>query len=113
MHSQCISFIQPVCSLTLYPRHRWPIIITGVIDELAKINGTLNVTTDVDKLAESKRIISSLAELIHEMRHDRELYTLQDSGLPNDTQHYNDIIEDSHRQLTWFNATWLYAECYL
>lgn len=93
--------------------HRWPTIITGVIDELARINGTLDVNTEADKLAESKQIISTLAELIYEIRHDRELSLLPKSGLPDDIDEYNAIIEAAEPKLKWFNASWLYAECYL
>lgn len=93
--------------------HRWPTIITGVIDELARINGTLDVNAEADKLAESKQIISTLAELIYEIRHDRELSLLPKSGLPDDIDEYNAIIEAAEPKLKWFNASWLYAECYL
>jgi hypothetical protein len=58
---------------TLTDSCRWPTILTGIIDELARINGSLLATEDADKVKESKELISKLAELIYEMRHDREL----------------------------------------
>lgn len=71
---------------------------------------------DADKLKESKAILSSLAELIYEMRHDRELSPLSTTGLPDDTSEYNAAIEEANASgtpLKWFNASWLYAECYM
>lgn len=37
------------------------------------MNGYLLAVENVDKVKESKELISKLAELIYEMRHDREL----------------------------------------
>ncbi|ORY72884.1 DUF89-domain-containing protein [Leucosporidium creatinivorum] len=95
---------------------RWPTILTGIIDELARINGSLLAPEDDDKVKESKELISKLAELIYEMRHDRELPLLPATGLPDDITEYNAELESARSAgtpLRWFNASWLYAECYM
>ncbi|GAA5876907.1 hypothetical protein JCM1840_002700 [Sporobolomyces johnsonii] len=95
---------------------RWPIILTGVVDELARINGTLAGNgDDKDKVTEGKQLINDIGGLIYEMRHDRELPPLQPTGYPDDTSHYNDELAAASPdgKTRWFNASWLYAECYL
>ncbi|KAK4701394.1 damage-control phosphatase, subfamily III, partial [Phenoliferia sp. Uapishka_3] len=94
---------------------RWPTILTGVIDQLATLNGNLLGEDDKDKLAESKEIIQSIAGLIYEMRHDRVLPALPDVGLPSDTSSYNSLLTSFSSTNTnkWFTASWLYAECYM
>ncbi|BGP27397.1 duf89 domain protein [Rhodotorula toruloides] len=96
---------------------RWPVILTGVVDELNKINGTLSGSTDDEqaKLAEGKQLINEISGLIYEMRHDRELSPLPPTGLPDDTAAYNDELAQlaERGQNNWFSAPWLFAECYL
>ncbi|KAK4050006.1 Hairy/enhancer-of-split with YRPW motif protein 2 [Microbotryomycetes sp. JL201] len=98
--------------------HRWPTIVTGIIDQLNKLNNRVHVTHD--EVAEGKRLIEQLAKLVYEMRHDRALAPLQVTGnrttYPDDLDQYNDEIEHaetSGSRLTWFSASWLFAECYL
>ncbi|KAK4330351.1 putative Damage-control phosphatase [Rhodotorula toruloides] len=96
---------------------RWPIILTGVVDELNKIDGALSASTDDEqaKLAEGKQLINEISGLIYEMRHDRELSPLQATGLPDDTAAYNDELAQlaEKGQNKWFTSPWLFAECYL
>ncbi|KAK4051470.1 Hairy/enhancer-of-split with YRPW motif protein 2 [Microbotryomycetes sp. JL221] len=95
---------------------RWPQIITGIIDQMSKIN---NQEHDDARLREGKGLIQQLAQLIYEIKHDKPLPPLPtDTGLPDDIAMYNDEItayaaEHEGNPLTWFSATWLYAECYL
>lgn len=58
---------------------RWPIILTGVVDELAKLNGENQASADEDKarLAEGKQLIQDISGLIYELRHDRVLSPIQ------------------------------------
>ncbi|CAD0038657.1 unnamed protein product [Aureobasidium pullulans] len=51
-------------------RDRWPVILTGAIDDLHKAIGK---TEDSEKLAEGKSIVSELAKLKYELQHDRQL----------------------------------------
>lgn len=62
---------------------RWPIILTGVVDELAKLNGENQSSTDEDKarLAEGKQLIQDISGLIYELRHDRVLSPIQGQSL--------------------------------
>lgn len=54
---------------------RWPTIVTSIIDHLANLNGTTNLSEEgaKDKVEQGKEIIRELAGLIYEMRHDRAL----------------------------------------
>ncbi|KAM0786168.1 hypothetical protein ACM66B_006975 [Microbotryomycetes sp. NB124-2] len=99
---------------------RWPTIITQVIDQLNKLNNRTDVAEE--QIADGKRLIEQLAQLVYEMRHDRPLATLDDGSKsscessPDDLSQYNDEIhlaEKAGKPLTWFSATWLFAECYL
>ncbi|GAA5931130.1 damage-control phosphatase ARMT1 family protein [Sporobolomyces koalae] len=92
---------------------RWPKIITGIVDELSKINGQLSSSTEPgDKLKEGKQLIEKLSGLIYEIKTDKPLEPLQDTGYPHDQQVYNEELERNQGQ-TWFTASWLFAECYL
>lgn len=57
---------------------RWPVILTGVVDELSKLNGENAGDSEDDKarLAEGKQLIQDISGLIYEMRHDRILAPL-------------------------------------
>lgn len=63
---------------------RWPIILTGVVDELAKLNGENQASTEEDKarLAEGKQLIQDISGLIYELRHDRVLSPIQGQSPP-------------------------------
>ncbi|KPV72089.1 uncharacterized protein RHOBADRAFT_48988 [Rhodotorula graminis WP1] len=93
---------------------RWPVILTQIIDEVARINGELT-TSDADKVTEGKKVINDIAGMIYEMRHDKVLTPLEPTGLPDDTKEYNDELAHwaSQGTDTWFTAPWLGAECYL
>lgn len=54
---------------------RWPVILTGIVDELASLNGSNPAGTDNERerLAEGKQLIQDISGLIYEMRHDRVL----------------------------------------
>ncbi|GAA5846676.1 hypothetical protein JCM11251_006709 [Rhodosporidiobolus azoricus] len=97
---------------------RWPIILTGVVDEIARINHELAHSTDEkeqQKVEEGKKLINQIGELVYEMRHDRELKPLEGSALPNDLDLYNSELAAlaEKGQNRWFSAPWLFAECYL
>ncbi|KAL1995186.1 hypothetical protein VTN49DRAFT_1373 [Thermomyces lanuginosus] len=89
---------------------RWPVILTSAIDDLYR--SVSNVpAAETEKLAEGKAITEQLAKLKYELQHNRQLTPLLDDGEP-DIAEYNKELEQ-RGQLTWYNAPWLYTECYL
>ncbi|EEH06160.1 DUF89 domain-containing protein [Histoplasma capsulatum G186AR] len=89
-------------------RDRWPVILTGAIDDLSR---TLFEVTEDEKRKEGKIIVGKLAELKYELQHNRKLTPLEDDG-ESDIAIYNKELEE-RGGLVWFNAPWLYTECYL
>ncbi|KAH8663571.1 hypothetical protein BGZ60DRAFT_490266 [Tricladium varicosporioides] len=89
-------------------RDRWPVIITGAIDDVHK---AVSETTDDAKRNEGKKIVEDLAKLKYELQHDRKLTPLPDDGQL-DVAAYNKELEQLGNP-SWFNIPWLYAECYL
>ncbi|CRG88654.1 UPF0364 protein [Talaromyces islandicus] len=89
---------------------RWPVIITGTIDDLHRTVSNVP-TTEEEKRAEGKGIIEDLAKLKYELQHDRQLAPLLDDGEP-DIAEYNKELE-ARGPPTWHNVAWLFSECYL
>ncbi|KAJ5689099.1 hypothetical protein N7462_003491 [Penicillium macrosclerotiorum] len=89
-------------------KERWPVIITGAIDDLHRSVGAV---TDEEKSKEGKSIIEKLAAMKYELQHDRKLTPLDDDGHP-DIASYNQELEQRGNP-SWHSAAWLYAECYL
>lgn len=93
---------------------RWPTILTQAVDALynaaAALSSSSSASDTAAKVEESKVIIEKLAKLKHDIGRDRPLEKLTQDGGPNVTL-YNDIIERDSP--TWFNAAWLFAECYM
>ncbi|KAK2765977.1 hypothetical protein FQN54_007492 [Arachnomyces sp. PD_36] len=87
---------------------RWPVILTGAIDDLHRSVGE---ATDKEKVAEGKTILEGLAKLKYELQHDRQLTPLPEDG-ESDIEAYNKELE-ARGNPTWLNVNWLYAECYL
>ncbi|RAL10011.1 damage-control phosphatase ARMT1 family protein [Aspergillus homomorphus CBS 101889] len=89
-------------------RERWPVILTGAIDDLHR---TVGETTDEEKRREGKEITGKLAALKYELQHNRQLTPLPDDGQP-DIADYNKELEQRGTPV-WHDASWLYSECYL
>ncbi|KAI1262216.1 hypothetical protein F5Y18DRAFT_419113 [Xylariaceae sp. FL1019] len=89
-------------------RDRWPVIITGAIDDTYR---SVAQCDDAEKRDEGKKIVEELARLKYELQHDRHLTPIRDDGFP-DVSLYNDELEKLGTP-TWFNIPWLYCECYL
>lgn len=69
-----------------------------------------------EKVKDSQGIISGIAELIYEIRHDRQLSPIPDDGsFPNDVKTYNDelALMTADNKGNWFTVSWLYGECYM
>ncbi|KAK0478781.1 DUF89 domain-containing protein [Armillaria novae-zelandiae] len=101
---------------------RWPIILTGIVNQLHLENHDLFVNSqpadgnDLQdaKLAEGKALIEKVSKLKYEMARDHVLEPLpQDGGSHIET--YNTELERlaAASKNTWFTAPWLFAECYL
>ncbi|KAI1125810.1 hypothetical protein F5Y10DRAFT_223206 [Nemania abortiva] len=90
-------------------RDRWPIIITGAIDDTYR---SVAECDDAEKRDEGKKIVEELARLKYEMQHDRQLTPIRDDGFP-DVALYNAELEKLGPGATWFAVPWLYCECYL
>lgn len=87
---------------------RWPIILTGVVDELNKINAALSGSSDDElaKLAEGKQLINEISGLIYEMRHDKGLSPLQGAFLLDIPPHLSvDLNQLSLSQILVFLTT--------
>ncbi|KAJ5903411.1 hypothetical protein N7504_005794 [Penicillium tannophilum] len=87
---------------------RWPVIITGAIDDLHR---TVISCNDTEKENEGKGIIANLAKLKYELQHNRQLTPIEDDGHP-DIASYNQELEQRGNPV-WHDVPWLYAECYL
>ncbi|KAF8235878.1 DUF89 domain-containing protein [Tricholoma matsutake] len=101
---------------------RWPVIITGVIDQLHNAchvyslqSQQPNAKEDVDaKIAEGKGIIEQISKLKYQMARDHPLEPIPADGDPH-VEIYNSELErlTESTKNTWFTAPWLFAECYL
>ncbi|KAL2358011.1 hypothetical protein BJ546DRAFT_195234 [Cryomyces antarcticus] len=89
-------------------RDRWPVIITGAIDDVHRATSS---ATDPETRDEGKRIVEGLAKLKYELQHNRQMTPLPDDGQP-DIASYNKELEQLGSP-NWFNIPWLYSECYL
>ncbi|KAI9805186.1 MAG: hypothetical protein M1825_001022 [Sarcosagium campestre] len=89
-------------------RDRWPVIITGAIDDVHRATASVE---DEEQRDEGKRIVEDLTKLKYELQHDRPLTPIIDDGSP-DVGAYNEELSQLDSP-TWFNVPWLYAECYL
>ncbi|KAI9155139.1 DUF89 domain-containing protein [Paramyrothecium foliicola] len=90
-------------------RKRWPVILTGAIDDLYR---TLSKTDDSEKLAEGKKIVEQIVALKYEIEHDRELTPIPDDGIE-DIAAYNKELEQRGPNLHWHDVPWVYGECYM
>ncbi|SMR59481.1 unnamed protein product [Zymoseptoria tritici ST99CH_3D1] len=89
-------------------RDRWPIILTGAIDD---IHRATSKATETEKAEEGKRVTEALAKLKYELQHNRPLTPLPDDG-GSDIAGYNKELEQRGNP-KWHDVAWLYAECYL
>ncbi|EST08325.1 protein of unknown function DUF89 [Kalmanozyma brasiliensis GHG001] len=98
--------------------HRWPAILTQVIDGIYSANHALaySRTNQTAKIEEGKQIIEQVAALKHDMSRDRPLEAIgvvssKDADEGPSTELFDSTIEKE--KWTWFSAPWLFAECYL
>ncbi|KAJ6468966.1 DUF89 domain-containing protein [Mycena vulgaris] len=104
--------------------HRWPVIITGVIDRLHRLSHDLclevNATHDETekealnlRVEEAKGIIEQISKLKYEMGRNYVMQPIPSDGEPADM--YNSELQRlaADEKNKWFTAPWLFAECYL
>ncbi|KZT38776.1 DUF89 domain-containing protein [Sistotremastrum suecicum HHB10207 ss-3] len=106
---------------------RWPIIITGVIDRIHRLNHEATMasrsdqsgsaTNDVEvneRIEEGKGIIGKASKLKYDMARDRPMEKIEnDGGLNVDifNAELDELVKEGKG--SWFKAPWLFAECYL
>ncbi|KAJ7221720.1 DUF89 domain-containing protein [Mycena pura] len=104
--------------------HRWPVIITGVIDRLHRLSHDLclrlNATHDETtieslnlRIDEAKEVIAKISRLKYEMGRDYVMQPIPSDG--ESSEMYNSELQRLAEisKNTWFTAPWLFAECYL
>ncbi|EMD35051.1 hypothetical protein CERSUDRAFT_116552 [Gelatoporia subvermispora B] len=105
---------------------RWPIILTSVIDNIYRFNHDLDASIPSlesgsedlklieERISEGKAIIEKISKLKYEMARDRALEPIPDDGEAM-VEEYNTELARLAQQgkHTWFQAPWLFAECYL
>ncbi|KAH9856418.1 DUF89 domain-containing protein [Lenzites betulinus] len=104
---------------------RWPVILTGIIDNIYCRNHDLGVslrdkTDEAEKatieeiITEGKAIISRVGEVKYDMARDRPLLPIPDDGEPL-ADVYNAELDRlaEQKKNTWLTVPWLYSECYL
>ncbi|KIK09488.1 hypothetical protein K443DRAFT_82818 [Laccaria amethystina LaAM-08-1] len=101
---------------------RWPIIITGVIDDVhqachllslesQKVSEELKASDSSTKSDEGKEIIAKISKLKYQMGRDHPLDPIPDDGGPHITTYNNELMAlEKDKKNTWFTAPWLFAE---
>ncbi|PWW78059.1 DUF89-domain-containing protein [Tuber magnatum] len=89
-------------------RDRWPVILTRAVDDVFKHVGD---SEDSIYIEEGRKIITQIAQLKFELQHDRLITPLEDDE-GDDIKGYNEELEKLGNP-KWFDAPWLFAECYL
>ncbi|KAK8068536.1 Protein-glutamate O-methyltransferase [Apiospora saccharicola] len=90
-------------------RTRWPIIVTGVVDDLTK--AVFQHAHVQEKVDEGSALIATLQTLKTEILEGATLCPLVDDGSP-EIASYNAELAAAGRQ-TWHSSPWLFCECYL
>ncbi|KAJ7619435.1 DUF89 domain-containing protein [Roridomyces roridus] len=104
--------------------HRWPVIITGVIDRLHRLSHDLCLEMNASEIEtekqtfklridEAKGIIEKISRLKYDMGRNYIMQEIPEDGEP--AQVYNSELQrlEKNAKNTWFTAPWLFAECYL
>ncbi|CAG2066164.1 unnamed protein product, partial [Timema podura] len=96
-------------------KDRLPVIITQVVDHLARDKDKIIKEYGEDAREEVKTVIGQLSELKNELQTNKPLVELK--SRERDGYQWNTFLEDQrkagHQELRWFGTVWLYAECYM
>lgn len=95
-------------------RDRLPIILTRVIDALFRARMEIERRQGAEAREESKQIVGRLSKLRNELVTDKPFLRIKDDF--QDAPQWNAVLDDYVLQHgmepRWFEAPWLYAECY-
>jgi uncharacterized protein with ATP-grasp and redox domains len=95
---------------------RMPVIITKVIDAICRIYMAKdfegNPANGGKTAKDAKQIVNDIGALRYELQHDRKLVHIRDDG-DADVAVWNRMLDAYFPDATWFNATWLFVECYM
>ncbi|KAI8098800.1 uncharacterized protein BX664DRAFT_271635 [Halteromyces radiatus] len=89
---------------------RWPIIIDTALVDMQKAMDTLQ-NDQVTQKEEGTSIINGLNQLKQEIADDKPLRLLKDND--SDSETWNQHITTHFNNVTWFNGSWLFNECYM
>lgn len=96
-------------------RDRLPVILTRVIDELAREKDAIVAKYTEESREELKQTIGRLSKLKNHLQTDKPLEPLGDAGL--DVPIWNQRLEESSSKEglppSWFTSPWLLVECYM
>ncbi|XP_049818677.1 damage-control phosphatase ARMT1 isoform X2 [Aethina tumida] len=95
-------------------KHREPVILTQLIDNLARSKEEIGIKYGEAAQEELKEIIGDLSKLKYEIQTNKPLQKL--FGQENDVKHYNNYIEkcaSEEGRATHYHTVWLLAECYM
>ncbi|ODQ63456.1 DUF89-domain-containing protein [Nadsonia fulvescens var. elongata DSM 6958] len=92
-------------------RERWPVIITGQIDDVSRAIAELDAEKDAAMITEGKAILSALSQLKYDLEHDKPLKPLE--GNADDIPIYNKQFKARYEGSTWGSSEWLYSECHM
>ncbi|KAK8098790.1 uncharacterized protein PG998_012031 [Apiospora kogelbergensis] len=90
-------------------RTRWPIIVTGVVDDLSR--AVFQHGPAKSKVEEGCAIIETLQNLKREILAGTQLCRLADDGSAEITSYNEELV--ALGQPTWHDSPWLFCECYL
>ncbi|XP_044730173.1 damage-control phosphatase ARMT1-like [Chrysoperla carnea] len=95
-------------------KERLPVILTKIIDYLVREKEEISKEYQTDISEDLKTVIGEISKLKYEIQTNKELKPLTDVNGP-DAKIWNDyLVEQSKDEIpTYFNTTWLYAECYV
>ncbi|KFA69150.1 hypothetical protein S40285_00061 [Stachybotrys chlorohalonatus IBT 40285] len=89
---------------------RWPIILTGAIDDVYR---AIRALDDPEKIQEGKRIVEQIVALKYEVQHDRQLTPVPDDGFPDEVAALNKELEQRGPNAHWHDLPWIFSECYI
>ncbi|XP_034951776.1 damage-control phosphatase ARMT1-like isoform X2 [Chelonus insularis] len=99
-------------------KDRVPVTVTRIIDRMSRSKDEIIEKYGQDSAEELKQVIGDLSELKSELMTNKFLSRLNSTN----TENSNDIIKwnreienqiDKGKPPTWYNATWLFSECYM
>ncbi|KAG8823876.1 hypothetical protein FRC17_009233 [Serendipita sp. 399] len=97
---------------------RWPIILTGVINDILsrqealRKDATLSPEEQDAAVREGVEIVREISRIKSEMSRDRPMPEIEQDDGPS-VEEFNRQLRELGEKATWFKAPWLYAECYL